>query len=75
MGYTESVIFAGVVGLWQAVTPQTLSTPVPEILYPVQLAGSVEQSRNKSKPVESACYERDENGKISGFRLNCKGAE
>ena len=75
MGYSESVIIAGVVGLWQIVTPQTLLEPVPEIIYPAQLSGAVEQSRNKSKPVEFGCYERDESGKVSGYRLNCEGVQ
>lgn len=71
MGFPESVIIAGAFGLWQVVTPQTLLKPVPEVFYTAQLAGSVEQAMNKSKPVDYGCYERDENGKVIGYSMSC----
>lgn len=57
---------------WVAVTPQSITKPVPEYVYSYGSAGSVQSPEYlKSKPIQSCPI--IENGRVVGFSFNCGG--
>lgn len=69
-----SYVATATAALWVAVTPQTITAPVPAFAD-VGLPGSVQPKEYRmAKPAE-ACPIQDDQGRVVGFSLNCKGAD
>lgn len=60
--------------LWVAVTPQTITAPVPTHAD-VGIPGAVQAREYRlAKPV-AQCPLYDDQGRVVGFSLNCKGSD
>lgn len=61
---------AALLGVWVAVTPQTMLDPVPEFAW-IGTPGSVQPAEwLKAKPMD-ACPIYDDAGQVIGFSLSC----
>jgi hypothetical protein len=56
--------------LWVAVTPQTITAPVPSFAD-VGIAGAVQPASYRTAKAVNVCHIRDDHGRVVGFSLSC----
>lgn len=64
---------AAAAALWVAVTPQTVTSPVPSFID-VGIPGAVQPREWRHQKPVAQCPVYDDQGRVVGFSLNCKGS-
>ncbi len=60
--------------IWLVVTPQTINAPAPTH-YDIGTPGSVQTREYRLAKPAAQCPLYDDQGRVVGFSLNCKGSD